>query len=115
MQGAERAKVSPTNMLTEADVLIAADVIYDVAVIEDLVAVIKYFLLADPMEKEVILAITRRNLATFELFLQSLRSFDISSEWIADGQDCNSLPKVFKCNFNQSRLDVRIASLKLKH
>eukprot|EP00980_Cylindrotheca_fusiformis_P009369 scaffold2047_cov129-Cylindrotheca_fusiformis.AAC.48 len=107
------AKCSPTNTFTEADVLIAADVIYDVSVIDYLVAIIQNFLSVDRQEKEVILGVTQRNLATFNTFLETLRNYNISSEWIADGNDCNNLPRIFNCKFNQSRSDVRIASLKL--
>jgi hypothetical protein len=114
MEGAKRAKSSNMKEFTEADILIAADVTYDVSVIECLVTVIHAFLLSDPKEKEVILAITRRNLATFKVFLQHLKNYNIFLEWILDGNDCKNLPKVFKSKFHQSRFDVRIASLKFK-
>lgn len=98
----------------EADILLAADVIYDRSVIESLVAVMHTFLLADPNKKEAILAITKRNLVTFEIFLKHVNKCNIYTEWIADGGMCSSLPRVFKCKFSQERSDVRIASLKMK-
>ena len=98
----------------DADILMAADVIYDRSVIESLVAVMHAFLMVDPTKKEAIFAITRRNLTTFELFLKHLNEHNIHADWIADGKTCTSLPKVFKCKFNQARSDIRIASLRMK-
>ena len=98
----------------DADVLIAADVTYDVSVIEFLVNVIHSFLVTNPLKKEVIFAITRRNMETFKIFLRHLENKKVCCDWIASGRDCDDLPNMFKCKFNQSRSDVRIASLKLQ-
>lgn len=96
-----------------ADILIAADVTYDVSVIESLVAVIQSFLLNDPDNKEVIFAITKRNLNTFDLFLEQLKRYQVTSNWIASGEECERLPRICSCNFNQPRSDVQIARLQL--
>jgi predicted nicotinamide N-methyase len=111
-----KEKAPDTNMvkLREADLLIAADVIYDVSVIEALVAVIQTFLSENPEKKEVIHAITKRNLKTFEIFLQHLKNYNIRYDWIADGRYCANLPNAFKCNFNQPWSDIQIASLKIQ-
>jgi hypothetical protein len=97
-----------------ADVLVGADVCYDVEVIESLIAVVKCFLMQSPKTKEAIFGITMRQMATFEMFLGHLQKYSIFCEWIAQGSDCESLPKVFQCNFNQPRTDVRIACLTVK-
>jgi hypothetical protein len=94
-----------------ADVLIAADVIYDVTVTEGLVELVKLFLLQSPSTKEAIFAITERNLVSFELFLNRLETHNIFCNWLADRDDCEALPHVFQCNFSQSRADVRIGRL----
>ncbi|CAJ1917261.1 unnamed protein product [Cylindrotheca closterium] len=113
-QGVPSRNDESSSELHQADILLAADVIYDRSVIESLVAVTHTFLLVDPDAKEAIFAITKRNLETFEIFLKHLNEYDIYSEWIADGEKCTSLPLVFKCKFNQERSDVRIVSLKMK-
>jgi hypothetical protein len=97
-----------------ADVLVGADILYDVQVIESLVAVVKCFLMQSPKTKEAIFGITMRQMATFETFLGHLLKYGIFCEWIAQGSDCESLPRVFQCNFNQPRTDIRIACLTVK-
>mmetsp|Transcript_12804 Transcript_12804/g.20614 ORF Transcript_12804/g.20614 Transcript_12804/m.20614 type:complete len:112 (+) Transcript_12804:715-1050(+) len=90
-----------------ADVLIAADVIYDITVIDSLVLVVKSFLEQDPRAKQTIFAITKRNMASFELFLNKIREHGINCSWLT--KNCASLPKVFECTFTQDRFDVQVA------
>lgn len=108
------ALAESVEALRRADVLIGADILYDRTVIESLVAVVKKFLRQSPKTKEAIFGITVRNMATFEIFLDHLRQYGIFYDWIAQGNDCERLPSLFPCNFNQTRKDIRIASLKVK-
>jgi predicted nicotinamide N-methyase len=95
-----------------ADVLIAADVIYDVKVIDSLVQVIHKFLANNHANKEAILAVTKRNMKTFQLFLNSINKQGFVCECLV--RDCSTLPKIFHCNFTQDRCDVLIARLTLE-
>jgi hypothetical protein len=94
-----------------ADVLIAADVIYDATAIDGLIEVVKLFLLESPTTKQAIFAITKRNLVSFGVFLDRLETNNISYVWLTDNHDCEALPQIFNCNFTQSRADVRICRL----
>lgn len=94
-----------------ADVLIAADVIYDVTAVDGLVELVKLFLLESPPTKEAIFAITMRKLVSFGVFLDRLKTSNIVCDWLADNHDSEALPHVFQCNFTQSRADVRICRL----
>ncbi|KAG7361443.1 lysine methyltransferase [Nitzschia inconspicua] len=96
-----------------AQVLIAADVLYDVSVIDSLVLVVKRFLTqqSNRQRKEVIFAITRRNMNTFNLFLDHLRGHGIHCTYLA--KSCENLIKMFPCNFFQGREDVQVAQLRL--
>ena len=107
-------EIESLSAFYEADVLIAADVTYDVNELECLVAVVHSFLRVDPYTKQAIFGITRRNMATFERFLSLLVQYDVEYVWIADGAVCNALPKLFPCNFVQNRSDVRIVLLTIK-
>ena len=95
----------------EADVLLAADVIYDINAIEDLVHVVKYFLSESPDSKQAIIASTKRNMATFEFFLETIAKYGMLYTWIARGEDCEALPRIFEGNFVQERRDVSICRI----
>lgn len=94
-----------------ADILIAADVIYDTSEVDSLVRVVRCFLLESPTSKQAIFALTKRNERSFDLFLNRVRLHGIHCTWLAGGKDCDAFPKVFESAFTQSRNDVRIARL----
>lgn len=106
---------SQYDSLLAADVLVAADVVYDVSGLTHLVAVVRKFLLCSTSSKYAIFAITRRNMATFATFLSLLDNEGIAYRWIASGTECAKLPKFFMCRFNQGRSDVQIALLAAGH
>jgi hypothetical protein len=105
------ASIESVDTFAATDLLIAADVIYDHSVIESLVIVVRNFLKDYPSKRQAIFALTKRNMATFQVFLEHLQRHEISCEWLARGPDCEKLPRVFPCNFVQPRSDVCIASL----
>ena len=95
---------------SRADILIAADVIYDIEVIDSLVGIVKSFLSESlSRTKQAIFAITKRNIASFELFLHKVRTYGIDCDWLVT--NCDTLPKVFECTFTQERSDVQVARL----
>jgi hypothetical protein len=114
---------------TNAQVLIAADVLYDVDSIDSLVKVVKLFLSGTstvktrlnasqecPLEvvivekkKLVILAVTRRNVTTFGFFLNAIQKHGIGYTYLATR--CDVLSPIFGCNFSQGRDDVQIVQL----
>mmetsp|Transcript_14223 Transcript_14223/g.34301 ORF Transcript_14223/g.34301 Transcript_14223/m.34301 type:complete len:477 (+) Transcript_14223:86-1516(+) len=127
------------------DLLIAADVIYDTAVIDSLVRVVRNFLASkashhrhpsdedsspntaficdndttttnslqhhQQQKKVAIFAITRRNMNSFHLLLDRLSVHGIHCTWLADGVDCDALPRLIESTFVQPRKDVQIAKL----
>jgi hypothetical protein len=98
---------------SRADILIAADVIYDIEVIDSLVGVVKSFLNESlSKKKQAIFAITKRNIASFELFLDKVQTYGIDCDWLIT--NCASLPKVFECTFTQERSDVQVARLTIQ-
>lgn len=107
----DAALIESVDKFGATDLLIAADVIYDHSVIESLVIVVRSFLKDFPSKRQAIFALTKRNVATFQVFLEHLERHDISCEWLACGPDCEKLPRVFPCKFVQPRSDVCIASL----
>jgi hypothetical protein len=116
--------VAPSELL-KSDVLIAADVIYDISVVESLVSIIRHFLAGgdnnnkassvddDRTDKQAIFALTKRNIKSFETFLDNLHQYGISCQWLARGSDWDNLPRIFRCNFVQPRFDVYIAALQM--
>ncbi len=84
-----------------ADVLIAADVVYTVECIPDLVATVSKFLSAGG---SALFATTYRNRSTFALFESELEKKRITCAYKSQ----NDMPLVFPCYFNQPRSDVRI-------
>lgn len=86
-----------------ADVLIAADVVYTVQCIPDLVATVSKFLSSGDT-KLALFATTYRNRSTFALFERELGKKHISCAYKSQDE----MPYVFPCYFNQPRSDVRI-------
>ncbi|KAL9178608.1 hypothetical protein ACHAXT_001946 [Thalassiosira profunda] len=98
--------------LSKADVLIAADVVYDPAVVPDLVATVSRFLGANDNERSAIFATTFRNKDTFALFKRELDGKDIICTY---DNSLDDLPDIFPCYFNQPRSDVRVCTMKLQN
>ncbi len=96
---------------SEADILFAADVIYDIAAIDDLIQVVRCFLTESPTSKLAIFACTKRNVATFEFFLETIRRYDMRYTWIARNEECESLKRIFEGNYVQNRCDVQICRI----
>ncbi|KAK1739580.1 lysine methyltransferase [Skeletonema marinoi] len=94
-----------------ADVLIAADVVYTVECIPDLVATVSKFLSSGSSTnaKVALFATTYRNRSTFALFERELEKKRIMCAY--KSQD--KMPYVFPCYFNQPRSDVRICTMTL--
>jgi predicted nicotinamide N-methyase len=109
--------VPSADHLIQGDTLIAADVVYDKAILSPLVRTIWYFLTAttsSPHEKTAIFATTIRNQSTFQLFQEQLHSQGISSQILLSRKECGNLQLVFPMNFIQPRSDVVIYSLHLQ-
>jgi predicted nicotinamide N-methyase len=96
------------------EVLIAADVIYDVDNLRDLVSVVRCFLQGAPEARQAIFGITQRNMTTFHTFIGLLRERGIVCDWKCVSDDDKSLPILFPCKFSQERADVRIAHMSMQ-
>ena len=120
------AEEGPSSCLIEADILIAADVVYDPTVTDSLALTIHRFLRSgeaqsiDPCktsgstekrERKAIFGITRRNMETFEAFLGQLKQYNIACIWLAGENDWKDIPLIFPCQFVQPRSHICIASL----
>jgi predicted nicotinamide N-methyase len=101
-----------------AEVLIAADVIYDTTVIDSLVCVVRNFLSPsscdDTQQKVAIFAITRRIIDSFHLFLDRVKAHGIRCTWLASGDDYADFPRIIESTFTQPRKDVQIAQLAIR-
>ena len=89
-----------------ADVLIAADVVYTVECVPDLVATVSAFL-SSGRARVALFATTYRNRSTFALFERELEKKRI----LCDYKSQEDMPHVFPCYFNQPRSDVRICTM----
>jgi len=108
--------------VSDAEILLAADVVYDVLYIPNLVRTVKRLLqegkktdnaeTADTphFERKAIFATTFRNAETFFLFTSELRNEGIKCEY-TDTQTMKNLAQIFPCYFNQPREDVRICTM----
>jgi predicted nicotinamide N-methyase len=101
--------------LSEADVLIAADVAYDWSVIGCLVQIVRIFLTIDSSggPKLALFTTILRNKQTFELLERELANVGIRSRVLATGHACEQLPLTFPTKFVQPRSDIKICSLEL--
>jgi predicted nicotinamide N-methyase len=104
---------SLTNVFDGTDVLVAADVIYDVANLKHLVSAVHCFLEKAPDTRHAIFGITKRNMKTFDTFIELLLARGIVCDFRTTGEDHHHLPLLFPCKFNQVRTDVRIAFLSM--
>jgi predicted nicotinamide N-methyase len=101
--------------LSEADVLLAADVAYDSSVIGCLAQTVRTFLTVDSSggPKQVLFAKNLRNKQTTNLLERELANLGIRSRVLATGHACEQLPVIFPTKFVQPRSDIRICSLEL--
>jgi len=97
------------DALANADVVLAADVVYDREVIPGLVKVVKY-IMSTSKKVYAIIATTFRNEVTFELFEKELKKHNCTFSYV-DPLIISSLPVVFPCYFTQGRDEVRISLL----
>ena len=103
---------------SEAEVLLAADVICDASQIPSLVRSVKVLLLSRGLgattnaaeKRKAIFAITFRNEKTFALFTNELRREGISCNYV-EKEAIASLPNIFPCYFTHPRSDVRICTM----
>lgn len=94
--------------LDEADVILAADVLYDVEAIKPLVEVMERSLCKP--DNCALVASTVRNRATFNTFVEELTKHQISTNTLQ--VNLNDIPKVFYTRFNQPRSDIRLFLLR---
>jgi hypothetical protein len=97
--------------LSQAHVLLAADVIYDVEVIASLARAVRRFLTSDD-DKVAIFATTLRNRATFDAFENELLDQGILCKYI-EGEILESVPYIFPVYHVQPRSDIRISFMQL--
>ena len=103
--------------LSKADVLLAADVVYDTNCIPDLVSTVCRFL-GQPNHnmdgsggRTAIFATTFRNKNTFAIFAKELKDQNIVCAY---AESLENLPNIFPCYWNQPRADVRVCTMSLK-
>ena len=109
------------NALSTADVLLAADVVYDHDPIPALVATTSIFLSGQKevqsndsdggYERVAIFATPFRNKDTFALFERELEEKGIVCTF---DQSSDKWPNVFPCYVNQPRTDVRVCTMRMK-
>ena len=95
----------------DADVLLAADVVYDIAVVPTLATVIKRFLIGGE-HRNAIFATTLRNRKTFDLFESALHTHRIICRY-EDPSMIEKLPNHVPITHVQPRSDIRICVLTL--
>lgn len=95
----------------QAQVLIAADCVYDRTFIPALVQSVTKLLSNE--EKCAIFATTFRNAETFDIFEKELQRSDVICEYVTR-EDIDNLPYIFPCYDDQPRSDVRICIMRKK-
>ena len=111
---------SESFQFSNAEVLLAADVVYDASQIPSLVRSVKVLLspgssdatstIGAAEKRKAIFATTFRNEKTFALFTSELRREGISCNYV-EKEAIASLPNIFPCYFTQPRSDVRICTM----
>lgn len=103
------------SIVDDADVLVAADVVYDRDELDALVGTFQRFASSGHSlkRKRILLASTSRNQETFEMLMEKLRQNNIIANLAMKGCECASIPCVFPLKFRQHRTDVSIYSLSL--
>jgi predicted nicotinamide N-methyase len=100
--------------IAQANLLIAADVVYDVCAIPPLVETFqRFFSDSKDDSKTILLASTMRRRETFAVLQDELKAKGMDCNVVADGEYCAKLPIVFPMNFVQPRKDVNIYALKV--
>jgi predicted nicotinamide N-methyase len=102
--------------IAQANLLIAADVVYDVCAIPSLVKTFQRFFSdsdKDDDSKTILLASIMRRRETFAVLQDELKAKGIDCNVVVDGDYCAELPLVFPMNFVQPRKDVNIYVLKI--
>ncbi|GAX11363.1 hypothetical protein FisN_22Lh033 [Fistulifera solaris] len=98
--------------IAQANLLIAADVVYDVWAIPSLVKTFqRFFSDVKDDSKTILLASTMRRQETFAVLQDELKGKGIECKVVADGDYCAKLPIVFPMNFVQPRKDVCMYAL----
>ncbi|GMH93308.1 hypothetical protein TrVE_jg10773 [Triparma verrucosa] len=106
---AEEKSVEGVSYLNRAEVLIAADCVYDRDYIPHLVAAVKLLLEGGGGNKQAIFATTFRNEATFELFISSLQSYSVKYEELKiPDAGLGEKYEIFDRFYIQQRSEVRI-------
>jgi hypothetical protein len=103
------------KIFDRADILIAADVAYDIVVIPSLVGTFRRFLLSVSLtqnEKCCYLAATLRNKATHDALERELLASGISCRYVPR-HVIESLPHIFPVYFIQRRNEIRVCILTL--
>lgn len=95
--------------MTNADVILAADVVYALECIPQLISTVHKFL-SSSIHKMALFATTHRNRSTFQLFEDELERNEI----VCDYKSQELVPSLFPCYFNQPRSDVRICTMRLR-
>jgi Putative methyltransferase. len=92
-----------------ADVLIAADVVYDRSVLPALASCVSKFL-SESQNRQAIFATTYRNENTFNLFEAKLKNEGIKVSYVPKNH-IEDMTHIFPCYFDQPRTDVRICTM----
>ena len=102
--------------ISDADVLLAADVVYDWKAIPDLVRTTRRLLLQPnavaTSARKAIFATTYRNKETFDFFECELQKGGISCDYVPK-EEMDSLDRIFPCYFIQAREEVRICTMSI--
>ena len=105
------------SALSNADVLLAADVCYLIDLIPCLVKTVKRFLQLQPnassVKKCAIFATTLRNKTTFDSFVDNLRNEGISCVFLHQSE-IEQLPNIFPLYYVQPRSHIRICKLTIE-
>lgn len=109
----ETEQASSNDALSNAQVLLAADVVYDMAMIPCLAQTVYRFLTSgEGTTKVAIFATTLRNKKTFTAFEQHLGDHRIECDYV-DSDILESMPYIFPVYNVQPRSDVRICFMRL--
>jgi hypothetical protein len=93
----------------QADLLIAADVIYDITLVPLLAKLVKRFL-SQRGGRRAIFATTLRNMVTFQSFEDQLKLHNVNCKY-EPRSVIDELPRFFPIYFLQPRSDIRICDM----
>jgi predicted nicotinamide N-methyase len=114
-RSAREMSTSEPFRFSEAEVLLAADVVYDMSQIPSLVQCVKVLLSSgegagSTEKRKAIFATTFRNENTFALFTHELLCEGMACDYV-EKEVIAGLPHIFPCYFIQPRSDVRICTM----